>query len=65
MKPMNDILDNFSPTRLAYPGRPGSIIMQFDRAPWLRRQHPPLDFSAERVKTRIMLDVEHEDLDHE
>lgn len=52
MKPLNDILDNFSPTPFQAKTQLGSILWQYD-------------FPVDYVKTRIMLDVEHEDLDHE
>ena len=52
MKPVNDILENFIPTRLQAKTQLGSILWQYD-------------FPVDYVKTRIMLDVEHEDLDHE
>ena len=50
MKPLNDILDNFSPTRFPY-----LLILWIYDFP-----HMPLTFGS--VKTRIILDVEHEDL---
>ena len=53
MKPMNDILDNFSPTRFAYI----PILWVYD--------FPHMAVALGSVKTRIILDVEHKDLNRE
>jgi len=50
MKPLNDILDNFSPTRHAC----HAILWEYD---W-----PRISLVSVHVNTRIILDVEHEDL---